>query len=492
MVLKTKIISWLLLITSAYAVFSQTAYKNNYAFSVISKVLKESPEGIILSNNAKNIALAYKQQEKTWFPSVQFDLSSTAELVQGDYSYIRNRGVMEGPQIIASPSASISIYQNLPGSGQLSLSAGHGLSCLVGQNSYLQQPYLQIAMSQSLSHGAFFTKDPEIEKLKIQKEFSKFETKESMFELASSFIGAVQDYNLAVLEKEYYGIMMKKAETEYQEQTQRHRLGQKTNVELFNSHMSQVQATQNFQKASQKIMQTEAILSSYNIEDIIEQSDKFRDDVLSLLNTTYGCSTEQTMQERTILSEIELEELSLKIDESKLAPSFYIQASLAPDKRKLDRYSDLSRSLRELTDSFDQWSLSGTVGVRLGLDFNSQGKAMKEISDRKIQNLNLQLDVIRDEQEKMRGLYQKWSVSFSTYCTDIEHAMEKEEEFRKDMKSLLEKNLITEAEFWSTETEYYEVRLNYYRSIWQMVQGKLNILRLSSDWMEFINQFMEG
>lgn len=152
----------------------------------------------------------------------------------------------------------------------------------------------------------------------------------------------------------------------------------------------------------------------------------------------------------------------------------------------------LSRSLRELTDSLDQWSLSGTVGVRLGLDFNSQGKAIKEISGRKIQNLNLQLDVIRDEQEKMRSLYKKWSVSFSAYCSDIERAMKKEEEFRADMKSLLEKNLITEAEFWSTETEYYEVRLNYYRSIWQMIQGKLNILRLSSDWMEFIKQFMEG
>ncbi len=210
------------------------------------------------------------------------------------------------------------------------------------------------------------------------------------------------------LEKEYYSIVMKKTEAEYQEQTQRHRLGQKANVELFNSHMS------------------------------------------------------------------------------------YVQASLSPDKSRYNRYSDFSRSLRELTDSLDNWSLSGTIGVRLGLDFNSQGKAIKEISDRKIQNLNLQLDVIRDEQEKMRSLYQKWSVSFSTYCTDIEHAMEKEEEFRKDMKSLLEKNLITEAEFWTAESGYYEVRLNYYKSVWQMIQGKLNILRLSSDWMEFINQFMEN
>ncbi|MBR6296988.1 MAG: hypothetical protein IKR40_10990, partial [Treponema sp.] len=67
-----------------------------------------------------------------------------------------------------------------------------------------------------------------------------------------------------------------------------------------------------------------------------------------------------------------------------------------------------------------------------------------------------------------------------------------EEEFRRDMKTLLERNEITEAQYWATETSYYETRLSYYRSVWGMIQGKLGILRLSSGWMDFIRQFMEA
>ena len=73
----------------------------------------------------------------------------------------------------------------------------------------------------------------------------------------------------------------------------------------------------------------------------------------------------------------------------------------------------------------------------------------------------------------------------------MENALREEEEFRKDMRTMLERNLITEAQFWETELGYYETRLNYYRTVWSMIQGKLNILGLSSAWENFIGQFLE-
>ena len=91
----------------------------------------------------------------------------------------------------------------------------------------------------------------------------------------------------------------------------------------------------------------------------------------------------------------------------------------------------------------------------------------------------------------MRSLYQDWSVSFTEYCKDLEKSLKEEEEFRKDMKVLLERNLITEAQYWATELSYHEIRLNYYRNIWNMIQGKIQILSLTSDWNEFLNQFLE-
>ena len=492
MVLKTKAIICLFLLSAAEHLFSKEMDRSNYAFLVIAKILKESPEAVILNNNADSLDMAFKQQEKLWLPSVQFDFSANSELIQGDYSYIRNKGIISGPQSIVAPSVGIGISQNLPGNGQISLAAGYGLSYLASQRAYLQQPYLQIGLSQPLSYGTFFmTKDPSIEMLKNQRDISNMEKNEAKFELAIRFIETVQKYNLALLEQEYYDIMLKKENAEYNEQSKRHQIGQKSNVELFNSHMKQVQAFQNYQQASQKLKEAETLISCYGVSDIMEQSDTFRDDIHKLLDARYGECSRQTMQEYEILNQIKNEELSLKSEKSKLAPSLYMQLSLSPDENNYYLYSDFSRSLRELANSSEAWSLNGTIGLRFGLDYASQEKALTKMTDKKIQNLNLQLDVLRDEQEKMRNLYQEWTVSISEYCTKMEDALRKEEEFRNDIKLLLDRNIITEAEYWSTELNYYEVRLNYYRIVWNMIQGKMKILTLSSGWMEFIQQFLE-
>ena len=493
MVLRTKVIAILFLLFSTGLMFSQETRGGNYAVSVIGSVLRESPEGIIIRNNVDASGTAISQQEKSWLPSVQLDFSADSRLVQGEYRYIKNGGVITAPQLITSPSAGIALSQRLPGNGSLSLGAGYSVSCLTGRDAYIQQPYIQVGLSQSIAPGAFFlTKDPSLEMLKNQRELLIMESDGAMFELAVSFITAVQDYDLALQEKEYYGAMLRKSDAEYEEQSHRHRSGQRNNIELFNSHMSHTQAAQGYQEAGRKLSEAEAVLDRYKICGIENQCGQFRDGVRILLDIPYEGRDSQTMQEYEILSEITSEELSLRIDRSKLAPQIYMQASVSPDQNKNGEYRDMSRSLRDLADTPYAWTMDATVGVSIALDLASQGKALREVSDKKIRSLSLQLDVLRDEQEKMRGLYREWCVSFSAYCTQMERALGEEEEFRRDMKTLLERNEITEAQYWATETSYYETRLSYYRSVWGMIQGKLGILRLSSGWMDFIRQFMEA
>ncbi len=523
MVLKIKNAICLVIFLLAQAsLFSKGTDKNDYAVTVISNVLRQSPEGIMIRNNELYMDALFSQEEKTWLPSVQIDLTANSNLIRGDYHYVRNRGISHGPQIIMAPSANIGIHQKLPGNGQIALDAGYGISCLMGQNAYIQQPYLQLGLSQNLSYGAFsLTKDPEIERMKNQKEMGNLQSMEAKFNLARKFISAVQDYNIALNEKEYYGIMLTKVKAEYLEESHRHQSGQRSNVELFNSHMNQTQALQNYQRAEQRLMEAESALASYKAAGIMEMSDLFRLEIqhlidvhlidvhlidvhpidvhpidahlidAHLLDETYGDESSRTVQEQEILSKIKDEELLFKMDKSRLSPSLYMQASLSPGQNVGNEYTDLSRSIRELVASPDAWVLSGTVGLRLGLDFLSQGKILREVSDKKIQNLTLQLDIIRDEQKKTRDLYREWEESTSAYCERMENALREEEDFRKDMRTMLERNLITEAQFWGTELGYYETRLNYYRTVWSMIQGKLNILGLSSAWENFIGQFLE-
>ena len=483
---KRKLSTFLFLLLATH-IFPQETSDANYAASVIARVLRESPEGVILGNSVESTELSFRQQQKTWIPSVRLDLSADSKLVQGDYRYVRNGGIISSPQIITAPTASIGISQKLPGNGELSVGAGYGISCLPSQNAYIQQPYLQLGLSQSLSRGAFFiTKDPSSEKLKNQMEVFRLEGREAMFELAVRFVSAVQDYNLAVLEEEYRSVVLVKAEAEYREQSHRHQSGQRNDMELFNSHMSHTQAVQSRQQSSQKVMEAEAVLARYKIDGMEGKCDLFRDEINALLSVPPEGKPQTTMQEREILGEIRNEELSLRIDRSRLAPTFYMQATMTPDQNKINEYSDFSRSLRDIVNSPNAWTVNATVGVSVSLDWAAQGKALKDVSDMKVQNLMLQLDVLRDEQDRMRNLYREWSETFPAYCAETE------EEYRKDIRTLMESHQITEAEYWAAEANYYETRLNYYRSVWSMIQGKLYVLRLSSDWEEFIRKILEA
>lgn len=466
-------------------------YAQEYAFSVIEQIIRDSPEGKILSNNADSMKIAFLQQKKYWLPSVQLDMSASSNLAQGDFDVIRNSGKISGPQLFLSPEAGIGISQNLPGNGKLTLSTGYAMSYLPSQNVYRQQPYLQTGLTQTLGCGAFFlTRDPSIELLKNKKGFARVEYEEALFELVSRFINTVQDYNLSIHEKEYNSLVLKKIQAEYDEISNRYDLGQESTVELFELHMKQAETVQNYQKACLTEMQSKSILEEYRRKDIVYNSDIFRDEILLLLNKDYGEANMQTMQEQRLLNEIKEENLSLKINEEKFFPQLYMQMALSPDQNKNSLYADLSRSLRDISEVSSAWAVNASIGIHVPLDYSFQMKLLKNASLNKTENLELQLEVLRNEQEKLRSLYNDWTVSFSEYCTCMSEALQKEELFRKDLKTLFETNVITEAEYWSSEVSYFETRLNYYRSIWNMVQGKLNILRLSSVWEKFIHQFI--
>lgn len=490
MVLIRRIAVCLFYIFSSTCIFSQ---ESNYAVSTIKKILADSPQGIILANNIESLEIAIEQQRKFWLPSVQFDFTSDSRLMSGDYNYIRNGGIISGSQLILNPSTGITISQNLPGNGRFSMNAGYGISYLTGHNAYMQQPYFQLSLSQQLSYGAFgLTKDPSIQQFNNQVLLYELENKKAMFDFTAAFITTVQNYDLALHECEYYEMMVTKTNAEYLEQSKRHQGGQYSNIELFNAHMKLTQAKQNLEQSKCSLTEAKTKLLGYDSSDIMENTEQFKSGVLFLLNIENKNINPRTMQEYELIFELANQKLSKKIDKAKLAPSLYLQASVTPDQNRYNLFSDFSRSLRELAASPYPWTLNASLGFHIDLDLTLQGRAINELYDNKIQNLNIQLEMLVEEQNRLRCLLQEWSRNFNAYCADLENAMREEEEFRQDMKILFEKNLITETEYWETELSYLEIRLNYCRSIWNMIQGRMQLLSLSSDWMNFLNHFLEA
>jgi hypothetical protein len=287
-------------------------------------------------------------------------------------------------------------------------------------------------------------------------------------------------------------MMVTKTNAEYLEQSKRHQGGQYSNIELFNAHMKLTQAKQNLEQSKCSLTEAKTKLLGYDSSDIMENTEQFKSGVLFLLSIENENINPRTMQEYELLFELANQKLSKKIDKAKLAPSLYLQASVTPDQNRYNLFSDFSRSLRELAASPYPWTLNASLGFHIDLDLTLQGRAINELYDNKIQNLNIQLEMLVEEQNRLRCLLQEWSRNFNAYCADLENAMREEEEFRQDMKILFEKNLITETEYWETELSYLEIRLNYCRSVWNMIQGRIQLLSLSSDWMNFLNHFLEA
>ncbi len=489
---KRIILAFFLILPSAVHIFPQETSESVYAASAIRRVLTESPEGKVIGSSIDATELSFQRQEKTWIPTVRLNLSADAKVVRGEYRYVRNGAIIRDPQIIASPSAEIDISQRLPGNGEISIGAGYAVSCLAGQNAYIQQPYLSLGVSQHVSRGAFFlTKDPSVEILKSQRELFRLESRDAMFGLFVRFTTAVKDYDIASLELEHCEATMKKTDADYREQLWRHDAGQRNDVALFNSHMSRTQAVQNLRLAEQKLSEAESALACYGIGDITEMPRYFRNGLNKLLSAVSGEKSQMTMQEKEVIGEIRLVELSLEAEESGLSPLLYMQTSLVPDQGRDGEFSDFSRSVRNLAVFPDSWLVNATVGFSIELDGFCQRKITREISGKKIKGLNERLDVLRVEREKARPLYRKWSEGLSEYCEEMEAAMREEEILRMDIKTLLEEHMITETEYWSAEAGYQETRLKHGLSVWSMIEGKIYILRLSSDWEEFIGRFLE-
>ena len=475
-----------------YTNYAQNTGNLNYAVSVISKALKESPQALILSNNADVTNTTFKLQKKQWLPSIQFDLQADSNQIQGEYLLIRNKGTVTFPQTVITPSTNIGLNQKLPGNGQFTVDAGYGFSLLTEQNAYIQNPYLQIGLSQRLSYGAFFlSKDPSFMKLKTNEQFSFIQNKKNAFDVVLGFISAVQNYDLALLNEKYYEAIQKKALAEYKEQEIRHEIGQKNDIELLKTRTKLKQSVSNFKQASQNVIQTETILSEYQIEEIKEQINKFRNELVELLEKEYREEQSQTFQEQELINEISNEKLNLKENKIRMAPLLYIQTLISPNQNKNIEYSDFYASLRTLKNTPYIWTINTTVGLSIGLDYSFQKKQLKKISDEKIMNLNIQLETLRDEQNKIKDTYNQWIDFFSLYCFDSKVALEKENEFLAEKHALLNRNIITEIQYLEAEVNYYEMQLNYFNSLWNLIQNKLNMLRLSSKWMMFVQQFME-
>ena len=464
----------------------------DYAYSVIIQILKESPEGIILANEIDSMKLSFSQKEKYWTPSIQFDLSTNSNLVQGEYNYVKNAGIISAPQLILSPTINVNITQNLPGNGQILFNAGYSFSYLLSQNAFIQQPFMQVGVRQTLCKEAFVWKnDPSIQKLKNQKDMAELEFQEVQFELIRKFVNTVKNYDLSLLTKEYYAVVLKKIQAEYNEIDRRYNLGQKKEIELFNLNLKESEALQKLQEASLNMKQAKVALETYKEHDILENSSQFREGILILLNKEYNNILHQSLQECKIRYQIEDEKLTLQSNKSIFSPSVYVQISLTPNNDDDTLYVDFSRSLRDITDQSKIWSVTAAIGISIPIDNSSQIKTLNESFSNKNQNLILQLEGLNKEERYMQQIYNDWYNSLIEHNLYMKNALQKEEIFRINSKKLLENGIITESEYWESEEFYFKNRLNYYQNIWQIIQCDFYILNLSSEWIDFIQQFKE-
>ena len=92
--------------------------------------------------------------------------------------------------------------------------------------------------------------------------------------------------------------------------------------------------------------------------------------------------------------------------------------------------------------------------------------------------------------KKPKGVTFEHIESNSEYLKSLEYELDIEQNFRENRKQLYEKNIITQNEFFQSETLYYLILKNYISTFWNIICDKINVINLCSKDALLINTFL--
>lgn len=462
------------------------AIENNYWQEIFQVSFVNNPRVAQLKKDYLSQIIYKKQNDYLWYPNIQFDLNQSIEELKGDYVYIRNQYPSEDNIWLFSPNSSLSINQKLPGNGVLSITAGYGFNYLVDRNVFLQNPRIQCSLNQNLGYGAFgLTKNPERQLLKKQVEYSRlYFTKELISQLKETF-DLIKSFDLLCADQSYYSSMVTKYYAEVITATEKKNNGLQSNLETYyanhqySNYKNQLNQIEN--QKTDLLNQIKLLIPSFNFFELENNRLILGQIISDLFNTKYILNTEENFESQLYKNILSQQQLNYKINEINYTPLFYITSTLYPDSNHYNYYADWYKSFRNLIESPFPINFTTTAGLKIIFETHKAKKLRKEL-------FSLERDASVKEyannlsrQKKESQLLNEELNILQNYFESIQEEIKIENQFREDRKLLYEQKMITQNDYYESETLFFLIYRDYINTFWKIITNQLKIIELNSN-----------
>lgn len=96
----------------------------------------------------------------------------------------------------------------------------------------------------------------------------------------------------------------------------------------------------------------------------------------------------------------------------------------------------------------------------------------------------------KQTQEKQLEMLKSQILKDTSYLLELETEIVTEQDFREKRKKLLQQNIITQNEFYQSETTYFKIHSDYIKTFWTIVNNKIAIIDLCSSDFPILTTFL--
>ena len=184
------------------------------------------------------------------------------------------------------------------------------------------------------------------------------------------------------------------------------------------------------------------------------------------------------------------QEYNFQINELNYVPTFYTSSTLAPDTNLYYNYADWYKSFRDLMDYPYPLSFTITAGIKINLELPKAKKMRKELYELQNQTINKNYDSALQNQKRRIIITINHIQMNLEYLDKIEKEIIKESDFRAKRKKLFENNLITQNEYYQSETMFFYIYKDYISTFWEYINNQISIIAMSSESEQLLKLFL--
>lgn len=469
----------------------------DYWQKAIQTAFSNSPDVNEIRLEYNSAIINKKQYDYQWFPQFQASIQETTTISGGKNYYLLNQESDSTYVHLLSPHLQLAFFQKLPGKGNINLSSSYGLNFLAERKVFQQWPQINFSLNQTLSRGAFWISgNPETKLLNEKMYYSELIFKQKLSSQVFDILSLFQNMDFICSQEKYFLALEQELNSELRTSYEKEKNGLASGLESYYSKHQLTEAQnnlKNIQYQKQQIMNELILLiPDFNADELSNQ----RHQLSSIINNLYETTNTQLQSLESnlynlIYNSVQKQYLyQFQNDETNYAPQLVISSSINPDGNMNAYYSDWYKSFRIFNESPNPLNFTLSIGIQKTFELPGAKKLRKEIYTMNKASIEEQFFYSKKIQKKQLEIIKEQLLKDSNYLSELESEIITEHNFREKRKMLLDQNIITQNEYYQSETTYFKIFSDYIKNFWNIINNKISVINLCSNNFPLLELFL--